>query len=160
MHGYFCHKNTFQLFFIRFLLANPELPPLHECPSDVHSSVWRREELSARANGLWRELFSFPDISIFSSEAQATRCLGWGHLVVWNTTAHTCLLAGMCTHRCRVALDLLSHQRCSLTSPWGQAITFFVLEHAGDLRPILYICFFFSDADQNCFYRCQWSGFI
>lgn len=49
--------------------------------------------IAARANVSQRKLFSFPDISIFSYEAQITHCLLWGHLFVWNTTAHTCLLA-------------------------------------------------------------------
>lgn len=51
--------------------------------------------IGSRANGSRRKLFSFPDISIFSYKAQATRCFRWGHLFVWNTTAHTCLLAGV-----------------------------------------------------------------
>lgn len=47
--------------------------------------------------------------------------------------------------RRHMALDLLSHQRCSLSPPWGRAITFFMLEHTGDLGPYFlpFLFFFF-----------------
>lgn len=45
--------------------------------------------------------------------------------------------------RRHMALDLLSHQRCSLSPPWGRAITFFMLEHTGDLGPYFMPLFFF-----------------
>lgn len=63
-------------------------------------------------------------------------------ICLYEILQHTPVSWQAWVRRCHVVLDLLSHQRCTLSSPWGQAVNSLMLEHARDLGPDFVFLFF------------------